>query len=95
MIILLFTLAKLNETWNRDFQNTRKAIKYPRPENSVFCEHSITLDHIINWSKATILSTEKDYTKHLFAESWLMNKSSNVTKRNDRNALPSVYKKLL
>ena len=50
---------------------------------------------LIDWSKATILSTEKDYTKRLFAVSWLINKSSNVINRNDGNALPSVYKKLL
>ena len=56
---------------------------------------SIILDHIIDWNKATILSTEKDYTKHLFAESWLINNSSNVMNKNDGNTLPSVYKKLL
>ena len=94
MIVPLFTSAKLNETCNRAFPNTR-AIKYQRPEKSALCEHSITLDHIIDWNGATILSTEKYYTKRLFAESWLINKSSNVINRNDGNTLPSVYKKLL
>ena len=73
----------------------KRAIKYQRPEKSALCEHSITLDYLIDWSEATILSTEKDYTKRLFAESWLINKSSNVNNRNDGNTLPSVYKKLL
>ena len=73
----------------------KRAIKYQRPEKSTLCEHSITLDHIIDWSEATILSTEKDYTKRLFAESWLINKSSNVINRNDGNTLPSLHKKLL
>ena len=73
----------------------KRAIKYQRPEKSALCEHSITLDHIIDWNEATILSAEKDYTKRLFAESWLINKSSNVINRNDGNTLPSVYKKLL
>ena len=73
----------------------KRAIKYQRPEKSALFEHSITLDHIIDWSEATILSSEKDHPKRLFAESWLINKSSNVINRNDGNTLPSVYKKLL
>ena len=73
----------------------KRAIKYQQPEKSVLCEHSITLDHIIDWNEATILFAEKDYTKCLFAESWLINKSSYVINRNDGNTLPSVYKKLL
>ena len=73
----------------------KRAVKYQRPEKSALCEHSITLDHIIDWNEATILSTEKDYTVRLFAESWLINKSSNVINRNDGNTLPSVYIKLL
>ena len=56
---------------------------------------SYTLDHTLDWNEATTLSTEKDYTKRLFAESWLINKSSNVSNRNVGNTLPSVYKKLV
>ena len=73
----------------------KRAIKYHRPEKFALCNYSITLDHIIDWNEATILSIEKDYTKRLFAESWLMNKSSVVINRNDGNTLPSVYKKIL
>ena len=73
----------------------KRAIKYQRPEKSALCELSITLDDIIDCSEATILFTEKDYTKRLFAESWLISKNSNVINRNDGNTLPSVYKKLL
>ena len=84
---------------NRDLQSRlsehKRAIKYQRPEKSALCEHSITLDHIIDWNEATILSTEKHSTKRLFAESWLITKSSNVINKNDGNTLPSVYKKLL
>ena len=68
----------------------QRVIKYQQLKKSALCEHSITLHHITNWNKATILSTEKDYTKCLFAESWLINKSSNVINRNDGNTLPSV-----
>ena len=73
----------------------KRAIKYQWPEKSALCEHSITLDHIIDWNEATILSTEKDCTKCVFAESWQINKSSNVINKNDGNTLPSVYKKIL
>ena len=73
----------------------KRAIKYQRAEKPAFCEHSITLDLIIDWNEATLLSTEKDYTKRLFSESWLINKSSNIINRNDGNILPPVYKKLL
>ena len=31
----------------------KRAIKYQRPEKSALCEHSITLDHIIDWNEAT------------------------------------------
>ena len=70
----------------------KRAVKYQRPEKSAFCKHSITLDHMIEWNKATILSTEKNYTKRHFAESWLINKSFNVINTYDGNTLPSVYK---
>ena len=50
----------------RDLQSRlseyKRTIKYQRPEKSALCEHSITLDHIIDWNEATILSTEKDYS---------------------------------
>ena len=62
----------------RDLQSRlseqKRAIKYQRPEKSALSKHSSTLDHIKDWNKATILSTEKDYTKRLFAENCLTNK---------------------
>ena len=61
----------------------KRAINYQRSKKSALCKHSITLDHIIDWNEATILSTEKDYTKGLFAESWLINKSFNVVNKNE------------
>ena len=36
----------------------KRAIKYQRLEKSALCEHSITLDHTIDWNETTILSTE-------------------------------------
>ena len=44
----------------------KRAINYQRPEKSALCKHFIILDHIIDWNKATILSTEKDYTLNVF-----------------------------
>ena len=94
MIVPLFTSAKLNETCNRVFPNTRERSSINNQKSLLFVSTPSPWT-IIDWNEATILSTEKDYTKRLFAESWLINKSSNVINRNDGNTLPSVYKKLL
>ena len=40
-------------------------------------------DHRIAWQEAQILKTESDYSKRLFAESWFINKESNILNRND------------
>ena len=45
------------------------AIKFQRPEKSALREHSISLNHTINWSEVEILKTETNYSKRLFAES--------------------------
>ena len=80
---------------NTRLQEHKRAIKFQRPEQSALCEHSITLDHKIDWNGATILSKEKDHTKRIFMESWFINKKSHVMNRNDGKSFPSVYKKLL
>ena len=73
----------------------QRAIKFQRPEKSALCEHSISLNHTINWSEVEILKTETDYSKRLFAESWFINEKPEVVNRNDGQAFPLVYKKLL
>ena len=73
----------------------QRAIKFQRPEKSAFCEHSISLNHTINWSDVEILKTETDYSKRLFAESWFINEKPEVMNRNDGHAFPLVNKKLL
>ena len=50
----------------------KRAIKYQKPEKFALCKHSITFNYIIDWNKATILSTEKNYTKRLFAENCMI-----------------------
>ena len=52
-------------------------------------------DHRIAWQETQILKTESDYSKWLFAESWFINKESNILNRNDGVAFPSTYTKLL
>ena len=73
----------------------QKAIEFQRLEKSALCEHSISLNHTINWSEVKILKTETDYSKRLFAESWFINEKPEVMNRNDGHAFPLVYKKLL
>ena len=80
----------------RDLKNRilehQRAIRNQRPEKSALCEH---LTILIAWQKAQILKTDSDYSKRLFAESWFINKESNVLNRNDGVAFPSIYTKLL
>ena len=45
----------------------------------------------IAWQEAQILKTESDYSKRLFAESWFINKETNILNRNDGVAFPSTY----
>ena len=45
-------------------------------------------DHRITWQEAEILN----YSKRLFAESWFINKESNVLNRNNGVTFPSTYK---
>ena len=73
----------------------KRSIKYQRPEKSALCQHTISMDHRINWNEAEILKLESDYSKRLFAESWYINSKSHVMNRNDGNSFPPVYQKLL
>ena len=73
----------------------QRAIRNQQPEKSAVCEHSMIHDHRIAWQEAQILKTESDYSKRLFAESWFINKESNILNRNDGVAFPSTYIKLL
>ena len=73
----------------------QRAIRNQQPEKSALCEHSMIHDHRIAWQEAQILKTESDYSKRLFAESWFINKESNILNRNDGVAFPSTYTKLL
>ena len=80
-------IGKIKGDLKSQLSEHKRGIKYQRPEKSAVCEHSITLGHIIDRNEATIFSPEKDYTKRLYAESWLINKSSKVINRNDKNTL--------
>ena len=71
------------------------AIRNQQPEQSALCEHSMIEDHKIAWQEAHIFKTESHYSKRLFAESWFINKESNVSNRNGGAAFPSTYTKLL
>ena len=73
----------------------QRAIQNQQPEKSALCEHSMIHDHRIAWQEAQILKTELDYSKRLFAESWFINKESNILNRNVGVAFPSTYTKLL
>ena len=94
MTVTLATLDKQSAILNQESTNTNECSN-TTPENSALCEHSMTLDHKISWTSATILKTEKDLSKRLFLEIWLNNQKSHVMNRNDGKTFPSVYQKLL
>ena len=52
-------------------------------------------NHSIAKQEAQILKTESDNSKWLFAESWFINKKSNISNRNDGVTFHSMYKKLI
>jgi len=58
---------------NRDLKSRiskhQRAIKFQQAEKSALCEHFISCDHRIDWSRVEILNFEPDYLKRLFAES--------------------------
>ena len=49
---------------NSRLNEHKRPIKNQCPDLSALCEHSITVDHIIFWTKAKILELEIDYQKH-------------------------------
>ena len=73
----------------------QRAIRNQQLEKSALGEHSLIQDHRTAWQEAQILKTESDYFKRLFAESWFINKESNVLNRNDGVPFLSTYTKLL
>ena len=68
-----------------------RANEFQRPEKSVFRKHLFTMDHRIDWNRITISKTEKECLQGLFAESWPINKSSQVMNNNHGETLFSVH----
>ena len=66
----------------------QRLIKYQKLDQSALCEHSMIMDHKIDWENTIILNVETDYDKRLFVESWFRNSKSNVIIRNDGNFFP-------
>ena len=64
------------------------AIKTQEPEKSVFCEHSIKFNYLMDWNKLKILKTKAYYAKRLTSEAWLSNSHPHVVNRSVGNSLP-------
>ena len=41
----------------------KRCIKHQTPDQSALCEHSMTMDHNIDWENTIILKVETDYKK--------------------------------
>ena len=88
-------IGQTKRTLKSRLNEHKRSIKYQRPEQSALADHSMSMDHKINWEEAKILKLESDYFKRLFTETWYINSKSHVMNRNDGNSFPSVYYKLL
>ena len=73
----------------------QRAVRNQQTKKSIFREHSLIHSYRIAWQEAQIFQTESDYSKQLFAESWFINKKSNVLNRNVGFTFSSTYAKLL
>ena len=67
-----------------------RANEFQRPEKSDFCKHLFIMDDRIDWNRITISKIEKDCLQGLFAESWPINKKSQVMNNNHGETLFSV-----
>ena len=72
----------------------KRAIKNQNPEKSALCEHSMQLDHIIDWNNAKILIIEPNFSKRLTSEAWFINSHPHVMNRSDGDSLPKIYHSL-
>ena len=71
------------------------AIRNREPEKSALCEHSIQLDHLIDWNNSKVLKTEAHYSKRLASEAWFIKSHPHVMNRSDGDRLPQVYRRLI
>ena len=92
MTASLLTLAKRKRDLKSRLDKRKWAIKFQKPEKSALCEHFITMDHRIDWNRATKYKTEKDNIQRFFAESRHINKNLHVMNRNVVKSYPLCKK---
>ena len=73
----------------------QRAIKQRKPENSAVCKRVVLFDHVIDWTNSQILKPEKNFSKRLTAQSWLILFRPKVINRSDGESFPVVCRSLL
>ena len=69
----------------------RSHVKFNRPEKSAIAEHQLESGHKIEWDKATILHSEKNYKKRLILESIEIKKNKPNFNRDDAFPLNKAW----
>ena len=69
-------------------------INYKKLDLTAFCEHSMTMNHIIDKKNTVNVKVKIDCDKRLFAESWFIKSKSNGINKNEGNFSIGLYPSL-
>ena len=73
----------------------QKAVFFGKKENSALSEHTCLTNHIIEWDKSIIITTNWHYHQHLCLEAWHINSTHAPLNRDDGGLLPDAYLHLI
>ena len=69
----------------------QKAVFFGKKENSALSEHTCLTNHIIEWDKSKIITTNWHYHQRLCLEAWHINSTHAPLNRDDGGLLPEAY----
>ena len=69
----------------------KASIRLLQPEKSALAEHSIQLNHSMNFDATKILAVESNYSKRILLESYFISKNSSAINKNCDWSIPSIY----
>ena len=72
----------------------QKVVLLCKKENSALSEHTYLTNHVIEWDKSKIITTNQYYHQHLCLETW-HNNSAHAPLNRDGGLLPDAYLNLV
>ena len=69
----------------------QKAVFFGKKENSALSEHTCLTNHIIEWDKFKIITTNWHYHQRLCLEAWHINSTHAPLNRDDGGLLPEAH----